>query len=77
MTVSESAIHAEKCELPHQPLISPLQWQPLDDKNLEELRAMVATTKGYYARDWSLGLGWNNMRYIVEAALEHAELLNR
>ncbi|KIM22745.1 hypothetical protein M408DRAFT_281150 [Serendipita vermifera MAFF 305830] len=77
LAVSETVVQTEKCELPNQPLVSPLQWQPLEDKNLDELRAMVAKTKGYYARDWSLGLGWNNMRYIVEAALQHAELLNR
>ncbi|KDQ16760.1 hypothetical protein BOTBODRAFT_106823 [Botryobasidium botryosum FD-172 SS1] len=38
---------------------------------------MVEKTKGFYARDYSLGLGWNNMRYIIEASLLHAELLNR
>ncbi|EJT97837.1 hypothetical protein DACRYDRAFT_24792 [Dacryopinax primogenitus] len=44
---------------------------------MEELREMVKGTKGYYVRDWSLGLGWNNMRYIIEASLLHAQLLNR
>ncbi|KAG9043074.1 hypothetical protein FS837_010058 [Tulasnella sp. UAMH 9824] len=48
-----------------------------DDPELEELRAMVSKTKGYFARDWSLYLGWNNMRYIIEAALEQSRLLNR
>ncbi|PVG00773.1 hypothetical protein CPB86DRAFT_754331 [Serendipita vermifera] len=70
-----------QCPLPpavtNVPKTSPLQWRPLEDKTLEELRDMVATTKGYYARDWSLGLGWNNMRYIIEASLLHAQLLNR
>lgn len=32
-----------------------------DDPELEELRAMVSKTKGYFARDWSLYLGWNNV----------------
>jgi hypothetical protein len=27
----------------------------------DELRAMIATTDGYFARDWSLYLGWNNV----------------
>lgn len=27
----------------------------------DELRAMIATTNGYFARDWSLYLGWNNV----------------
>ncbi|KII86439.1 hypothetical protein PLICRDRAFT_114277 [Plicaturopsis crispa FD-325 SS-3] len=38
---------------------------------------MVAQTKGYYARDFSLGLGFNNVRYIIEAALAQARILNR
>lgn len=29
--------------------------------NEDQLRAMIATTKGYYARDYSLWLGWNNV----------------
>ncbi|KZV71332.1 hypothetical protein PENSPDRAFT_540994, partial [Peniophora sp. CONT] len=45
--------------------------------SLEDLRDQVATTKGYFARDFSLGLGWNNMRYIIEAAALQATLLNR
>jgi hypothetical protein len=77
VVVSDSVIQPERCEIAHGPSVSPLQWQRLNDKNLDELGAMVATTKGYYARDWSLGLGWNNIRYIVEAALLHAQLLNR
>ncbi|KZO96223.1 hypothetical protein CALVIDRAFT_545606 [Calocera viscosa TUFC12733] len=44
---------------------------------MDDLRVMVGGTKGYYVRDWSLGLGWNNMRYIIEASLLHAALLNR
>lgn len=37
-----------------------VHWQA-NDKSLNELRDMVAKTKGYYGRDWSLGLGWNNV----------------
>ncbi|KAH9051188.1 hypothetical protein EDB83DRAFT_2226273, partial [Lactarius deliciosus] len=33
--------------------------------------------EGFFSRDYSLNLGWNNMRYIIEAALLQAELLNR
>ncbi|KZO97527.1 hypothetical protein CALVIDRAFT_536116 [Calocera viscosa TUFC12733] len=44
---------------------------------MDELRSMVEQTDGYYARDWSLWLGWNNVRYIVETSLLHATLLNR
>jgi hypothetical protein len=62
----------------------------------DRIRKMVEGTKGYYARDYSLHLGWNNvsfralniccplphtslsqMRYIIEAAILHAHLLNR
>ncbi|KAG9314347.1 hypothetical protein JVU11DRAFT_5139 [Chiua virens] len=43
----------------------------------EELRAMISQTKGFYTRDWSLGLGWNNVRYIIEASVLQARLLNR
>jgi hypothetical protein len=31
------------------------------DLSPAELRAMIATTNGYFVRDWSLGLGWNNV----------------
>jgi hypothetical protein len=29
--------------------------------DLERLRKMVSKTNGYYGRDYSLGLGWNNV----------------
>ena len=29
----------------------------------DQLREMVSHTKGYYGRDYSLGLGWNNVCY--------------
>ncbi|KAF8555820.1 hypothetical protein OG21DRAFT_1410330 [Imleria badia] len=38
---------------------------------------MVAKTNGFYARDYSLWLGWNNMRYIIETAVLHGRILNR
>lgn len=45
-----------------------LQLQPhqswtvdLNKLSLEELRAYTAGKNGYYVRDWSLGLGWNNV----------------
>ncbi|EJU02501.1 hypothetical protein DACRYDRAFT_22122 [Dacryopinax primogenitus] len=44
---------------------------------LDRLQHMVDETKGYYARDYSLWLGWNNIRYIIEAGLLQAGLLNR
>ncbi|GJJ13799.1 hypothetical protein Clacol_008056 [Clathrus columnatus] len=49
----------------------------LDRLSLEELKTLVSGKKGYYVRDWSVGLGWNNMKYIIEAALIQAKLLDR
>ncbi|KAN0086013.1 hypothetical protein V8E55_007147 [Tylopilus felleus] len=44
---------------------------------LQYLADMVAKTNGFYARDYSLWLGWNNMRYILETAILHGRILNR
>ncbi|EJU02245.1 hypothetical protein DACRYDRAFT_94635 [Dacryopinax primogenitus] len=41
------------------------------------MREMIAETKGFYVRDWSLGLGWSQMRFIIQAAVLQADLLNR
>ncbi|KAH9058130.1 hypothetical protein EDB87DRAFT_1832712 [Lactarius vividus] len=56
---------------PPSPLFSP------DVLTLEQIRDIVAPTRGFFSRDYSLGLGWNNVRYIYETALLQAELLNR
>lgn len=32
-----------------------------DDLDLEALRSIVTSTRGCYARDYSMGLGWNNV----------------
>ncbi|KAG8905648.1 hypothetical protein FRB99_008489 [Tulasnella sp. 403] len=48
-----------------------------ENSELDNLRKMVSRTKGYYGRDYSVWLGWNNMRYIIEASLLQARLLNR
>ncbi|KAK0195014.1 hypothetical protein F5146DRAFT_922886 [Armillaria mellea] len=45
--------------------------------SLEALRELVSPTEGFLARDYSLNLGWNNIRYIIEAALLQAKLLHR
>jgi hypothetical protein len=34
-----------------------------DDLGLEALRSIVAGTRGYYARDYSMHLGWNNVSH--------------
>ena len=36
-------------------------WAKIDDMTLDEIREMVSKTKGLFARDFSLGLGWNNV----------------
>lgn len=33
-----------------------------DEWTMDRIRKMVEGTKGYYVRDYSLGLGWNNVR---------------
>lgn len=46
----------------HDSVIPSLQSEELD---LEALRAIVSRTRGYYARDYSMTLGWNNVRSIT------------
>lgn len=58
----------------NEPPQSPLTAADLEMKFVTE---MVARTDGFYARDYSLWLGWNNMRYIIETALLHGRVLNR
>lgn len=36
-------------------------WATMNDMTLEEIREMVSKTKGLFTRDFSLGLGWNNV----------------
>lgn len=40
---------------------------------IEQIREMVSHTKGYYGRDYSLGLGWNNVRVRFMLVLRKAE----
>ena len=55
-----------RCPAPAPILSNPhnLQWEPLPERSVAQLRDLVATTKGFYARDWSLGLGWNNVSVL-------------
>lgn len=39
-----------------------LKNDSIEFPSLEEIRDMVAGTQGFLARDFSLGLGWNNVR---------------
>lgn len=32
-----------------------------NDLTLEDLHEMISETRGFYVRDWSLWLGWNNV----------------
>lgn len=48
------------------PPVPTLNAEGILEKNLDELRAMVDGTKGYLARDWSLGLGWNNVSCLIQ-----------
>ncbi|KAK0213194.1 hypothetical protein DFS33DRAFT_1247933 [Desarmillaria ectypa] len=60
--------------------LSPITPSPSSDTehlSLEALRVLVSPTEGFLARDYSLNLGWNNIRYIIEAALLQAKLLHR
>lgn len=59
----------ESCE-PTSPVVvstTSTTWNATQDKAeedrwpLEKVREMVGRTKGYYARDYSLNLGWNNV----------------
>lgn len=57
--------------LPYIPPPSPSTDQDNDQLTIEELREIVAQTKGFWVRDWSLHLGWNNVR----ASLLHPHIL--
>ncbi|KAH9032251.1 hypothetical protein EDB85DRAFT_2145627 [Lactarius pseudohatsudake] len=59
------------------PLLVDPNPPPLSPFSTLSIRDIVAPTRGFFSRDYSLGLGWNNVRYIYEAALLQAELLNR
>lgn len=56
--------------------LSPLPYIPpprtqreKEHLSVEQLRAIVAPTKGFWARDWSLNLGWNNVRVLLIALM--------
>jgi len=63
---------------PHLPDTLTHLWDSSSDElTLEQIRDIVAPTRGFFARDYSLGLGWNNMRYILDAALIQSQILHR
>ncbi|KAH9028798.1 hypothetical protein EDB84DRAFT_1588862 [Lactarius hengduanensis] len=50
----------------------------LATRSLSDVKSLTGVMgQGFFSRDYSLNLGWNNIRYIIEAALLQAELLNR
>lgn len=53
----------------------PLRPSDLEHLSVEALEDIVAQTKGYWVRDWSLHLGWNNVRIPGPnlASLTHAQ----
>lgn len=46
-----------------------------DTLSLEQVRAIVATTRGFFARDYSLNLGWNNVGIRGNLSVIQAELM--
>jgi len=57
--------------------LAPPPMKVVEPWTLDRLEGLVNQTRGYFARDYSLWLGWNNMRYIIEASVLQASLLNR
>ncbi|KAH7104769.1 hypothetical protein BKA62DRAFT_693344 [Auriculariales sp. MPI-PUGE-AT-0066] len=50
---------------------------PAEQQSIPELLRITSQTRGFYARDFPLYIGWNNIKYIIESAILQAELLNR
>lgn len=46
---------------PHIPTSVPVAIPFKEHLSMDEIKAMVSQTKGFYTRDYSLGLGWNNV----------------
>ena len=44
-----------------QEINSTISFDTSDQDALRSLHNMITTTNGFYARDWSLWLGWNNV----------------
>lgn len=54
------------------PYIPPTRTQrEREHLSIEQLREIVAPTKGFWARDWSLNLGWNNVRVLLVALMHY------
>lgn len=46
----------------HHEGLAPPAWSPETWRlSQSELKDLVAGAKGFYVRDWSVGLGWNNV----------------
>jgi len=75
-TPSPTSLHTPDPPTPTE-TSSPWTSSSSDVLTLEQIRDIVAPTRGFFTRDYSLGLGWNNMRYILDAALIQSQTLNR
>jgi hypothetical protein len=62
-TVTEFATTTQILDPP--PPVPTLALDGILEMDLEELRTMVDSTNGYMARDWPLGLGWNNVTVLL------------
>jgi hypothetical protein len=52
--------HSVDASLPHTPTYVPAANFFKEHLSMDEMKAMVSQTRGFYTRDYSLGIGWNN-----------------
>lgn len=50
---------------PHIPTYVPATNFLKEHLSMDEIKAMVLQTRGFYTRDYSLGLGWNNVCPLI------------
>jgi hypothetical protein len=55
------------------PMSAEAPSSPSDTRSLEQIRDVVATTRGFLSRDYSLYLGWNNVS--IRGSSIRAELI--
>lgn len=51
----------ETTVVPQPPAPKPQRKHDDQSLDIDELKDLIGRTRGYYVRDWSLGLGWNNV----------------
>lgn len=57
---STATEHSVDASLPHTPTYVPAAKFFKEHLSMDEIKAMVSQTRGFYTRDYSLGIGWNN-----------------